>query len=86
MKKEIKLAKQFKNKLVKLLSTAKEGKKINKTSCWLYIADIAELINFCNAVITNDIKLAYRLLNNMDTPVEELVPSTLYRGINYRNW
>lgn len=40
--------------------------------------DLADIIKYCDFVLDGDYKKAYKLQNNMDTPVYELLPYVLY--------
>lgn len=72
----------LKSKLQKMVYKILNGEHIGTTKyTYVYPNDFADIIRYCDLVIKCDFKKAAKLQRDMDTPVYELLPNSLYNFI-----
>lgn len=78
-----KCANKFYYKINKLLTNAINGKRTNASLKFCYVNDLADLIKYCNLILSGNYRKAQILQLNFDTMIYELIPNQLWKAIEY---
>jgi len=78
MKKLKNAAKSHKNKLLKLLDLAKNGKILPDKYFSMPFGDVSSQIKICNLILSDKLSHAAELIQGLDAVVREDIPSCIY--------
>ena len=80
-KQAIKVAKSFKKKLTKTISSISSGKIPSIKKSHLTVGEVATLVNYCNAIINKKMTKAAQIQWEMDNATRARLPERLFEMV-----